>query len=713
MVNKGSSLVTDKEELCNRCKSIPATAFFSRARPWVDWYERYGLGPAQPYQLIEGSNAFEELKLSAAAGCVLCKLFQDALETSIYHPNEHLRKEPEFCQDGIRLERKGADDLKIVFGRSCEHLIDARLVVFTDETSTRSIGSHLDVVETESDSPANFALARSWLAKCCKHHVDCRDPQEFGMPRRLLDIAMASNPGMIRLVSVLDLPTKSRSDYAALSHCWGSFRPLQTNKDNLWSHMQEIPEARLPQTFHDAVRTARELGLRYLWIDSLCIVQDDPTDFEAECARMNIVFANALCTISASDARDCRDGLFRSRTMKPIRLTYESDGFNPKTTVRLQPTSSGSWMKGLQGPLQRRAWVLQERHLSPRIIHYTKKYLMWGCRIAIALEHHQMMRDKSIVNKYLPPQLSSDRFLDGRLNSEPEDPRFCRIDKFRSLHDRWYRMVEDYSHRDLSRPEDRLPALSGFAAEWKRLNPEDEYLAGLWKSDFFYGLVWFPRSARHDILRRSPESAATWPPSSPFKGIPSWSWASFDGPVAHIGDEWRGEYDLDECDSGDDGPDNLSPPPSTSWPLRLHHATTTTEQLNPFGHVSKGEITVSGWSIVVPLSESDVLRGALDSMADAPKAYRLRQDTMEVHGGIVYFDYDPFHLPEIKVRLLLFARGKIIRGSRASVCGLALLQLHTDASTLNENLYKRVGMFELEDTDFWPLRRKWEAIKII
>lgn len=732
MANERSGLKNEETQLCHRCKSIPATTFLGSGNPSIG--AEYEFGPTEPYQLIGGSDAFKELNRSAEAGCGLCTLFQDALRLSPYDPDEQPRRQPEYCMRGIRLQRKSPDILEIAFGTTCSHQLDARLVILTDQSTARSIEPASYVIETESDSPANFALVRSWLAECCKEHVDCQDPLDFKPPTRLLDVAIPSKPGIIRLVleSKLDLKAHGRVDYAALSHCWGSFKPLQTGKKDLPSYMEEIPNTLLPETFHDAVRTTRELGLRYLWIDSLCIVQDHPEDREAECARMNTIFSNALCTISASDARDCRDGLFRSRTMKPIRLTYKSDGVEPDFTVIMQPTLCGSWMQGLKGPLQSRAWVLQERHLSPRIIHYTKKCLMWECRTAIASEHRQEMRAKGFAHSsnlseflhgmqgdvsakiVLRSTQSPNRFLDGgRPKLGPEDTRSCLgNDIFRSLHDRWYRIVQDYSHRDLTKPEDRLPALSGFAAEWKRVKPEDEYFAGLWKSDIFKGLAWFPSPKENDIRRRLPAIDAPWPPSSRFDGIPSWSWAAFDGPVAHFGENWFGEnfYDHDSRTSEV----GQGVPTVTSCPLSLHGVRTTTiEKLNPFGRVSKGEIKVSSWSAVVTLSESDFSPGYLIASGDAPKAYRLHPDLRYVVDGMVYFDHDPFRLRRIEVRLLQLGKGQSIRGSLDCVCGLALLQVQTEKTTPEKDLYRRVGMFELNDYPFWLSKRERKIVTII
>lgn len=708
MANKGSSLENDKKKLCDRCKSIPATAFLSSGKLTI--VSEYEFGPTKPYQLIEGSNAFEELKLSAVAGCGLCMLFQDALQSSAIDPDKQFMRTPQYCEDGIRLRRNRLNNLEITYGLLCYHQLDARLIILSEQSITRLIEPPSYVIEAESDSPDNFALTRSWLKECCKDHVVCRDPLEFELPEHLLDVGIPSKPGIIRLVSAFDLPTKGRADYAALSHCWGSFQPLKTEKDSLPRHLLGIPDTQLPQTFHDAVRTTRELGIRYLWIDSLCIVQDDPKSLEAECARMNTIFANALCTISASDARDCRERLFRSRTVKPIRLTYEGDGFESKLTLIIQPTFSSYWMHGIQGPLQRRAWVLQERHLSPRVIHYTKKCLMWECRTAIASEYRQKMRAKADDNVAIRPALSSDRLLDGgRPKSGPKDIRsgLCKVN-FNSLHDRWYRIVEDYSHRALSYPEDKLPGLSGFAAEWKRMKPEDEYFAGLWRSDIFKGLAWFPWSGLgpEDTMRPEPKPDTTWPPSSPFKGIPSWSWAAFDGTVAHFGDEWFNE-NLDDNESRTFEAGQQLPSP-TPCPLRLHDVTTTLEQLSPFGHVSKGEITISSWSIAVTLSESD-----LSADRAGPKAYRVHPDLENVLTGLVYFDHDPFYLSKIQVRLLQLGMRKFIHVKKARVCGLALLQLQTDELTSNQELYRRVGMFDVHDHSFWSLRRECKALTIV
>ncbi|KAH6880427.1 heterokaryon incompatibility protein-domain-containing protein [Thelonectria olida] len=698
MGNKYSNPSREQTDLCRTCKAIPATTFYSSRPPRLG--SDHTFGPTRPHKLFGGATAFEQLKQSAASGCPLCSLFADALRLSNYDPDDQLRRQPQNCESGISLLRGQPDRLQITFGTATSHNLDARLLVHVDEFTTKSLEPPSYVVETEADSPANFTLARSWLAECCGHHPECGDSAEFELPRRLLDITV---PGTIRLCPTSDLHVKGRANYAALSHCWGAHQPPKTTKSNLQGQMAGFPDTRLPQTFFDAVQATRELGLGYLWIDSLCIVQDDRSDFETECARMNTIYAGALFTLSASDARDATEGLFRSRTMKPVTLTYETDGIEPKLTVIMQPTFSGAWMQGVLGPLQSRAWVLQERHLSPRIIHYTRKSLMWECRTATAAEHAHKMVPKVDTNRHIWPELSSERFLDGGRSKIEPDPRPNSSDlEFYYLHSRWYDVVEQYSRRGLSFPEDKLPAIAGFAAEWKRLKPHDEYLAGLWKSDVFKGLAWFPSSQKHQIRRRLPESDAAWPPASRFKTIPSWSWAAYDGNVAHFGGDWFKDnfYDYNPLKLEFGKPLSTSP-----CPLQLHAVATTTVGQNPFGHVSGGSITLSSWSMVVALSEEDFSPGYLMPDGDGPKAYRLHADLKYVNDGMVYFDHDPFCLPRIEVLLLQLGMGRTLHGSRACACGLALLKVKAEEGT-DEEVYKRVGMFELNDYSFWLPRRR-------
>ncbi|THV45835.1 hypothetical protein BGAL_0446g00100 [Botrytis galanthina] len=274
------------------------------------------------------------------------------------------------------------------------------------------------------------------------------------------------------------------------------------------------------------------------------------------------------------------------------------------------------------------------------------------------------MRLKTDVYKFTAEEASLQRFLDGgRSKLGPsEDSRFLESDyKFKKLRDHWYSTVQQYSHCRLSYLKDKLPVFASFAAECKRIKPNDVYLVGSWKSDIFRGLAWFTGSKQNSVDRRLPEFDAIWPPSTPFRGIPSWSWAAFDGGVAHIGETWLpGAYDYEP--STFQAEQRLSMISSTP---HLHSATTTTVGRNLFGHCAM-------WNSI----------------------FRLRS----------------FLPPEDTVRLLQLGGGTALSGSTACVYELALMQLKGKVLTTNEDLYKRIGMFEIDCESFWLPRRERKII---
>ena len=168
----------------------------------------------------------------------------------------------------------------------------------------------------------------------------------------------------------------------ALSHCWGKSRHTKTTTDTLELYRSAIPFASLSQTFKDAVLVTRKLGVRYLWIDSLCIVQDSKSDWEAEAAQMGSIYLNSLLTIAATDAMDGDYGFLSPRT-PPCPLPYHLDH---AVSVSM---SGNIWVAAWvtlfddavdQSPLSQRGWVTQERLLPPRILHFTNSQIMWECR---------------------------------------------------------------------------------------------------------------------------------------------------------------------------------------------------------------------------------------------------------------------------------------------------------------------------------------------
>lgn len=203
------------------------------------------------------------------------------------------------------------------------------------------------------------------------------------LPTRLIDVGR-DNTEPIRLVQTSQ-ESAAKSPYIALSHCWGTLRREQrccTYADNIDQRKAHIAYDELPPSFQDAVRVTRALGMRYLWIDSLCIVQDDPDDWSAEAGRMEDVFSHAYCTIAASSAvssltgflghRRPRDAIKLSTSgREPFYLAEDVDDF--RADVENSVLSS-------------RGWVLQERALSRRTIYFTSTQVYWECGNGIVCE---------------------------------------------------------------------------------------------------------------------------------------------------------------------------------------------------------------------------------------------------------------------------------------------------------------------------------------
>lgn len=197
------------------------------------------------------------------------------------------------------------------------------------------------------------------------------------MPTRLIEVG--KTPRLVESSSI------KPSLYVALSHCWGSLNDNEkfcTYKHNIAELRESINLENLPRTFHDAIIVARGLGIRYIWIDSLCIIQDDKKDWESESGRMEQVFSSAYCTIAASSAKSSLDGFLADSRPRPyLRLRTPSAG-----NLYVCPTIDDFQRDVECGELNRRGWVLQERALSRRSIFYTSTQVYWECGAGVHCE---------------------------------------------------------------------------------------------------------------------------------------------------------------------------------------------------------------------------------------------------------------------------------------------------------------------------------------
>lgn len=357
-------------------------------------------------------------------------------------------------------------------------------------------------------------------------------------PSRLIDIHPENTgPGVIKLV-----PSRSGShQYMTLSYCWGKHpNPAwTTTRQNLQKRLESFSTSELPATLFDAVAIADGLGARYLWIDALCIVQDDAGEWASEGGRMAGIYRGAVLCIAASSSTSSVDGIFSKRSSSLLKKLAGSiiriDGTvtTPGTNQNSGRTKSSLYFQddsefldmfaSAKGPLEQyvergtlseRAWIMQERLLSTRILHYTREQLVWQCEHVSLLED-QLLRYPEKLSDFKHEALSA---LKQRLDGT-------------EVQDLWYHeIVKAYTRRKLTYGSDKLIAISALARAVS-LNHPDVYLAGLWRKSLIQGLMWYRPGTLPGCKSREYRA-------------PSWSWASQDSAV--VFQFWR-DYYVSEC----------------------------------------------------------------------------------------------------------------------------------------------------------------------
>ncbi|KAI1115763.1 heterokaryon incompatibility protein-domain-containing protein [Nemania sp. NC0429] len=365
----------------------------------------------------------------------------------------------------------------------------------------------------ESASLANrLPVLRHWLEKCEAEHPSCKLSTITTRPARFLEIS-TTNQDIIRLVPSDKLDTLSSTfRYIALSHCWGSSIsvPLTTKQGNYDANTKGIRIDSLPKTFKDSVLVARGIGVRYLWIDSLCIVQDNEMDWVLESAKMAHVYQGSYFTIAATSSAHGGGGLFLDLPVSTIKVTRDDhEGVKPMTQGILpdacfirQPIASRQaiW----NSPLTKRAWVLQEQILSNRLIHFTNEQMYFQCHDELESE------DGTICDKGFNSLQGTARVSEGEIGMGKRD-----FSKPIAAIGTWWSWVTEYSSRALTFHKDRMAAIAGIVKYYGDRTAQEPIL-GLWKDTIWYDLGWHVESDLASISHDHPY----------ISNIPRWSWLS-------------------------------------------------------------------------------------------------------------------------------------------------------------------------------------------
>lgn len=324
-----------------------------------------------------------------------------------------------------------------------------------------------------------------------------------------------------------------RKRYAALSHCWGGNIPTKTKKSNLDDYVVGLPDD-LPQTFKDAIVVTRALGLDFVWIDSICIIQDSIDDWKAESATMAHVYTNAHVMIAADAADDSSAGFLQAPSRQaPTRCSAQYE-YSPHGSKQNGDSSRSGLIyvrkRGFlaeelpfhcwgspgetsgRSKLSTRGWVFQERLLSPRAIHFSTNEIAWECRSLCDCECSatslRTVRTTSVVKHFLHPRQHDLSAAEASWREE---------------------VVPAYTQLDLTMPTDRLPALAGLSQVAERIRVGDEFLAGLWRKTLAADMLWCVDGYSKESSRQ------------PLEYAPTWSWASVTGAIRYLSLEMERE----------------------------------------------------------------------------------------------------------------------------------------------------------------------------
>ncbi|KAF2968414.1 hypothetical protein GQX73_g5177 [Xylaria multiplex] len=453
------------------------------------------------------------LESSANAGCRFCKLLISGIDICMptWDPQERAKNivyesEAELPFKGLTLDLDW-------HGRNGDRK-QTNIDFFTLEPNTcpwTCIGVGSDICG-DTSSEVGFARALRWIQECTQTHALCNNPQPTPLPNRVVDVG-DSDCDYIKLYETQNEPAK----YICLSHCWGPMQLIKTTAATLQQHKEGIAWADLSTTFQHAITFTRKLGIQYIWIDSLCIIQDSEDDWRAECSRMATIYENAHITLAATKSGSGAEGCFSiaSPECRAHGLRCDDDEGVPHSIYVRRNLHDDYNIGPGNHPLLRRGWVFQERLLSHRVLHFGAQELYWECLETAACECSYISGSKeeesqrlSSISAYLLRHMLGK--ISHAIKLSSESPRI--------LKNRWQEIVEEYSYLDLTFEKDIFPALSGVVKQMQRVR-DARYIAGLWEDNLIDDLLW-------RTFALSAERPAEW-------RAPTWSWASINGRIRY------------------------------------------------------------------------------------------------------------------------------------------------------------------------------------
>ncbi|KAF2194402.1 HET-domain-containing protein, partial [Zopfia rhizophila CBS 207.26] len=420
-----------------------------------------------------------------------------------------------YCGEHGNLDFRWMDGATILFD-SVDHWIDAS-PIFAPKGSPASAHFRARLLNPKPGSEKSIGLMRRWIRECDVRHTRCKELRKVlrqQCPTRLIDVGNEKSMD----VRICSTATKSAVRYAALSYCWGGEQQSKTIHAKLKDRLRGFPLEELPKTIQDAVITTRRLGLQYLWVDAICIIQDDEADKERELAIMYQIYSGASVTIEAARAETANDGFLQHRNVNQCYGTVCNVKYR-RSSVGIGDIGSSLLSANrlditYDDPIDSRGWTFQEHRRSLRTLRFGCKQTVWECPQSLRVDGGEPYIEK----------LSSESLFTGTVADLPYPYQLKDTSHRHELNralEAWQQLVDEYSRRSLGQRTDRLPAFAAIAeafGTFLQVVPE-QYLAGLWAFDISMQLRW-----------RRPDDMLGGGWCKERHG-PTWSWASLDGPV--------------------------------------------------------------------------------------------------------------------------------------------------------------------------------------
>ena len=560
-----------------------------------------------------------------------------------------------------------------------------------------------------------------WLKDCVENHPECnrysstqKDPTATWLPTRLIDVGEIPGKLAPRLViSAAEGLAQKKAHYLTLSHSW----QISTRAHNLklvannLSQMQEsIPlDDKLSKTFRDAMKITQQLGCRYIWIDSLCIIQgDDPIakqDWAREGLTMSDVYGHSRCNITALGSGG-NDGCYTPRNPLQTSPCLIKKCDDNSTIYAVNSLLENTFTENVeQSPLFKRGWVFQESVLSSRAVYFGAPQIFWECRRQAFAESWPFKTDiprvqQRLTETYLrstgDTPFSSKTVFEALCNAQEQQTKESQEETDRANHliERvlpsflaWKMIAKTFIGTDLTFTTDRLFAMAGIARAIEHFR-SFTYVTGIWRELYPLDLLWY--FTRELGERKNMVSGSN---------APSWSWAAkeldFEGLLNNLAESEKITKRPDHWDGNKqfmvDSVTNVSylsqlvefPDPPFESKYRPN---------------KEGEITI--------VVKGRVRKGLVKTEPDVQKYPEDRLYTKGKDGpyAVVYMDDDiPANGMQVLVVLLMEWEGLFSTiWTRQRQAGLVLVPVNDDDKG-KPTVYRRVGAFRTGELSDCPV----------